>query len=145
MRLWMMLLLALGLAGGFNWWSKRAPSALPTITADSGVSSNRFIPVEMPGGTPRNTVLVLAPPNCPSEQAQKAEALIQALKDHGIPVTRGSSISFELANPDAEQRAAVDRTVEVFKQGAPAVFINGMGMSNPSFAQVAAVYEDSRR
>lgn len=145
MRLWMILLLALGLVGGYNWWSKRAPSGPTAITASSGVNSNGFVSVEMPGDGTRNTVLVLAPPNCPSEQAQRAEALIQALKDHGIPVARGSSISFELTNPSAEQRAAVDRTIEVFKQGAPAVFINGMGMSNPSFAQVAAVYEETRR
>ncbi|WP_269791402.1 hypothetical protein [Stenotrophomonas sp. Iso1] len=145
MRLWMILLLALGLAGGVNWWSKRVPSDHAAVTAGSVVSSDGFISVEMPGNTPPNTVLVLAPANCPSEQAQRAEALIQALQDQGIRVARGNSIDFNIANPSAEQRAAVDRTVEVFKQGAPAVFINGMGMSNPSLAQVAAVYEKTRQ
>ncbi|SBV35253.1 conserved hypothetical protein [uncultured Stenotrophomonas sp.] len=90
-------------------------------------------------------VLVLAPPNCPSEQAQRAEALIRELTDIGIPVKRGSSFAFDLENPTREQRAAVDRTVKVFKQGAPAVFINGMGMSNPSTSQVVAVYRSTRR
>ncbi|MGH8052559.1 MAG: hypothetical protein ACREP4_01335 [Stenotrophomonas sp.] len=147
MRLWMILLLALGLLGGYNWWSKREPAHSTAIaTASGNVSSiDGFIPVEMPGNTPRNTVLVLAPANCPSEQAQRAEALIQALQGQGIPVTRGNSIDFNITNPSAEQRAAVDRTVEVFKQGAPAVFINGMGMSNPSFAQVSSVYEKTRQ
>ena len=145
MRLWMVLLLALGLAGGINWWSKRAPSDQVAVAAGNVISSDGFVSVEMPGNTPANTVLVLAPANCPSEQAQRAEALIQALQHQGIPVARGNSIDFNITNPSAEQRAAVDRTVEVFKQGAPAVFINGMGMSNPSVAQVAAVYKKTRQ
>jgi len=141
----MILLLVLGLAGGYNWWVKRTTVDDSVANLASHRDSDGFVSVEMPGGTPRNTVLVLAPPNCPSEQAQRAEALVQALQAQGIPVQRGSSISFDLMDPSAEQRAALDRTVEVFKQGAPAVFINGMGMSNPNLAQVAAVYEKTRR
>ncbi|MCG8275978.1 hypothetical protein [Stenotrophomonas sp. NLF4-10] len=141
MRWWTLLLVAAGLAGACNWWSKRAPAADIAVAAEA----DGFIPVEMPSGIPRNMVLVLAPPNCPSEQAQRAEALIRELTDIGIPVKRGSSFSFDLENPSREQRAAVDRTVAVFKQGAPAVFINGMGMSNPSTSQVVAVYRSTRR
>lgn len=141
MRWWTLLLVVAGLAGAYNWWSKRAPTADIAVEAEAG----GFIPVEMPSGIPRNMVLVLAPPNCPSEQAQRAEALIRELTDIGIPVKRGSSFSFDLENPSREQRAAVDRTVAVFKQGAPAVFINGMGMSNPSTSQVVAVYRSTRR
>lgn len=141
------LLIVLGLAGGLNWWIKRPPADHREVPATiaSELNKDAFIPVEMPGSTPRNTVLVLAPPNCPSEQAQRAEALVQALQDKGIPVTRGSSVAFTLTNPSAEQRAAVDRTVAVLRQRAPAVFVDGMGMSNPSFAQVAAVYEQTRQ
>lgn len=58
---------------------------------------------------------------------------------------RGSSISFEIANPSLEQREGVERTMQVFRQGAPAVYVNGMGMSNPDIAQVAAVYEKTRQ
>lgn len=141
MRWLTILLIAAGLAGAYNWWNKRAPADDTPLVAEAG----GFVPVEMPGGTPRNMVLVLAPPNCPSEQAQRAEALIRELTDMGIPVTRGSSFSFDIENPSAEQMAAVDRTVAVFKQGAPAVFINGMGMSNPSTSQVVAVYRSTRR
>ena len=141
MRWMTLLLIVAALAGGYNWWSKRAPSTDMTAAAEAG----GFIPVEMPSGTPRNMVLVLAPPNCPSEEAQRAETLIRELTDIGIPVRRGDSFSFDLTNPTAEQRAAVDRTVAVFKQGAPAVFINGMGMSNPSTSQVLAIYRTTRR
>lgn len=141
MRWWTLLLIAAGLAGGYNWWSHRVPGGAQPPTA--GIDG--FVAVEMPAGTPRNTVLVLAPPNCPSEQAQRADALIRDLTDIGIPVKRGSSFSFDLENPSQEQRAAVDRTVEVFRQGAPAVFVNGMGMSNPTTSQVVAVYRSTRR
>ncbi len=142
MRWWTLLLIAAGLAGGYNWWSQRAPGGAAPATATAGTDG--FVAVEMPTGTPRDTVLVLAPPNCPSEQAQRAEALIRELTDIGIPVKRGSSFSFNIENPSQEQRAAVDRTVEVFQQGAPAVFINGMGMSNPTTSQVVAVYRSTR-
>ncbi len=142
MRWLTILLIAAGLAGAYNWWSKRTPA---NDIAPAAAEAGGFVSVEMPSGTPRNMVLVLAPPNCPSEQAQRAEALIRELTDMGIPVTRGSSFSFDIENPSAEQMAAVDRTVAVFKQGAPAVFINGMGMSNPTTSQVVAVYRSTRR
>ena len=141
MRWWTLLLVAAGLAGAWNWWSHRTPA--DAISSPAGIDG--FIPVEMPAGTPRNTVLVLTPLNCPSEQAQRADALIRELSDIGIPVKRDSGFSFDLENPSREQRDAVDRTVEVFKQGAPAVFINGMGMSNPTTSQVVAVYRSTRR
>jgi hypothetical protein len=139
------VLVVLGLAGGINWWLKRAPADPAQVSIPADIDKGAFIPVEMPGHTPVNTVLVLAPPNCPSERAQRADALVRALQAQGIPVTRGSSVDFSLTNPTAEQRAAVDRTVAVLRQGAPAVFINGMGMSDPSFAQVAAIYEQTRQ
>jgi hypothetical protein len=138
------LLIVLGLAGGLNWWIKRTPTDHSDTSASIPFDKNAFVPVEMPGGTPRNTVLVLAPPNCPSERAKRADALVSALQAKGIPVTRGDSISFEISNPSIEQREGVERTMQVFRQGAPAVYVNGMGMSNPDFAQVAAVYEKTR-
>ena len=141
MRWFTLLMLIAGLGGAWHWWSNRTTADDVMIEA----AASDFMPVAMPAGTPRNTVLVLAPPNCPSEQAQRAEALIHELRAIGIPVKRGSSISFELANPSAEERAAVDRTVAVFKQGAPAVFVNGRGMSNPSVAQTVAVYRETRQ
>lgn len=138
-------LIVLGLAGGLNWWIKRAPADQSEVRTTAPFDKTVFIPVEMPGGTQRNTVLVLAPPNCPSERAKRADALVQALQEKGITVVRGSSISFEIANPSLEQREGVERTMQVFRQGAPAVYVNGMGMSNPDIAQVAAVYEKTRQ
>lgn len=140
MRFIGLLLLVAGLGGGYQWWSGRSADSSKPIDG----SPNGFVPVQMPDGGPRNTVLILAPPNCPSEQAQRAEALASELNRQGIPVTKGDTMSFDINNPTGEQIAGVDRAVAVFNQGAPAVFINGMAMSNPSPAQAIAEYRRIR-
>ena len=76
---------------------------------------------------------------------RSAESLIAALSSQGIPVRRGSGINYSFNSmPSEEQRQGVDRAVQVFNQGAPAVFINGMAMSNPSAEQAAAEYRRTR-
>ena len=118
MRIVLWLAIAASLYGGWQWWQDRAHAPL----ANAEPSPNGFVPVEMPSGAPRNAVLVLAPPNCPSDQARRSESLIAALSSQGV-----------------------DRAIQVFNQGAPAVFINGMAMSNPSAEQAAAEYRRTRR
>lgn len=135
MRVLIALLLAGVLFGAYQFWHDRGANDFATVE-----SSHGFVPVEMPSGVARNAVLVLAPRNCPSEQAQRTEALVRELAREGIPVVRGDSFSFDVADPTAEQVAGIDRAVEVFKRGAPAVFVNGMAMSNPTAAQTVAEY-----
>jgi hypothetical protein len=98
----------------------------------------------MPGGVARNTVLVLAPRNCPSEQARRTEALVAELTGQGVPVVRGDAFEFDVENPTREQMAGIDRAIEVFKRGAPAVFVNGMAMSKPTASQTLAEYRSTR-
>lgn len=138
MRILVVLLLVCGLYGAYQWWQERSHSI------EAAASPNGFVPVEMPVGVERNAVLVLAPRNCPSGQAQRTEALVQELGRQGIPVVRGDSFSFEAADPTPEQIAGMERAVEVFKRGAPAVFVNGMAMSNPTAAQTVAEYRATR-
>ena len=134
------VLLAIALYGAHDWWQNR--SAAAELAART--SPNGFVPVEMPGGVARNTVLVLAPRNCPSEQAQRTEALVEELTSQGIPVSRGDSFEFDVEDPTQEQRAGIDRAIEVFKRGAPAVFVNGMAMSKPTATQALAEYRLTR-
>ena len=134
MRTVTILILACGLYGAYQLWPER------DALAGVATSANGFVPVEMPGGVARGSVLVLAPRNCPSEQAQRTETLIRELLRAGIPVVRGDAFSFDLAEPTPEQMAGIDRAVDVFKRGSPAVFVNGMAMSNPSAAQTVAEY-----
>lgn len=138
MRVLVVVVLVAGLFGAYRWWDGRSADAA------EAVSQNGFVPVQMPDGAPGHTVLVLAPPDCPSAEAQRAEALILDLARQGIPVTRGSTMSFNLVDPTAEQRRGVERAVAVFNRGAPAVFIDGMAMSNPTAAQAAAEYRKAK-
>ena len=141
MRILLFLAIAASLYGGWQWWQDRSGPAYANVEP----SPNGFVPVQMPDGAPRNAVLVLAAPNCPSEQAQRAEALVAALTSQGIPVRRGSGIGYSFSSPPtAEQREGVDRAIHVFNQGAPAVFINGMAMSNPTAEQAASEYRRTR-
>ena len=55
-------------------------------------------------------------------------------------MVRDDGFAFDVADPTPEQMAGIDRAVEVFKRGAPAVFVNGMAMSNPTAAQTIAEY-----
>lgn len=139
MRLVALVLVALGLFGAYQWWDGRSAEAVA-----SSNSPNGFVQVEMPDGAARNTVLILAPPNCPSEQARRSESLARQLARQGIPVARGGSMAFDVVNPTKAQRQGIDRAVAVFNAGAPAVFVNGMAMSNPTPAQVVAEYRRTR-
>ncbi|MCD9048114.1 hypothetical protein [Luteimonas sp. MHLX1A] len=138
MRILLILMLVCGLYGAHQWWQKRNEAHAAAFDATT------FVAVEMPNGVQRNTVLVLAPPNCPSDQAQRTEALIRDLGRAGIPVVRGSGFAFDVENPSPEQIERIDRAVAVFKRGAPAVFVNGLAMSNPSAEQAIAAYRASR-
>ena len=140
MRLLVAVVLAGSLYGAYQWWQDR--SAAADLAART--SPNGFVPVEMPGGVTRNTVLVLAPRNCPSEQAQRSEALVAELTGQGVPVMRGDSFEFDVENPTREQMAGIDRAIEVFERGAPAVFVNGMAMSKPTASQTLAEYRSTR-
>lgn len=138
MRVLTVVVLVAGLFGAYRWWDGKSADAA------EAVSQNGFVPVQMPDGAPERAVLVLAPPDCPSAEAQRAEALIRDLSQQGIPVTRGSAMSFNLVDPTAEQRRGVERAVAVFNRGAPAVFIDGMAMSNPTASQAIAQYRSTK-
>jgi len=141
MRLLKILIVLACLFGAYRWWDGKERSR----ELEAIASQNGFVPVEMPMGAPAHTVLVLAPPNCPSDEAKRAEALVRALTDQGVPVKQDSAMSFEITNPTDAQKAGVERAVAVFNRGAPAVFVNGMGMSNPTAAQTIAEYRKTRQ
>lgn len=137
MRLLLILMLVCGAYGAHQLWQKREAARAAAFDATG------FVAVEMPSGMQRNTVFVLAPPNCPSDQAKRAEALIRDLGNAGIPVKRESGIAFDIENPTDEQMRDIDRAIAVFKRGAPVVYVNGLAMSNPSTEQTIAAYRGS--
>ena len=137
MRPLLILMLLCAAFGAHQLWQKREAARAAAF------DTTAFVPVHMPSGMQRNTVFVLAPPNCPSDQAKRAEALIRDLGNAGIPVKRESGIAFDIENPTDEQMRDIDRAIAVFKRGAPVVYVNGLAMSNPSTEQTIAAYRGS--
>ena len=141
------LVLAVAVLGyGYHAWHvhKNGDATLATTSARSAPGSSGFMPVAMPEGSSRNTVLILAPINCPSSDAKRADVLAESLTRRGIPNIRSSSYSLRIANPSEAEQANMKRAGDVLGGGIPAVFVNGMGKSNPSIDEVAAEYARTR-
>ena len=137
MRPLLILMLPCAAFGAHQLWQKREAARAAAFDATT------FVAVEMPSGMQRDTVYVLTPPNCPSAQAKRAEALIRDLGNAGIPVVRRSGFSFEMDDPTPEQMQGIHRASAVFKRGPPTVFVNGLAMSDPSAEQTIAAYRGS--
>jgi hypothetical protein len=100
---------------------------------------NGFIPAEMPDGAASDSVLILAPVNCPHDGAKRADAMAQRLHELGIPAVRSNSYS--VARVTRDNAASVNRAVEVLNTNlVPVVFINGRAKANPTTDEVAAEY-----
>lgn len=132
---------ALGFAAHLWNGSKERIASASASASTEQISDSGFIRTVMVSGANPDTVLILAPPNCPSEEARRAADLSERLNRMGIPNVMGSSFSVSIQNPSAEERAGIDRAIAVFQSGAPAVFINSMAKSNPSAEEVASEYK----
>lgn len=137
------LLIVLGVVGyAYHWWNERHPEGV--FAAQQEASPNGFVSATMPAGVTRNAVVIFAPQNCPSDRAQRADALAEQLTSRNIPVIRSSSFSASSAAPTADERADMERALQVLNAQAPAVFVNGMAKANPSLGEVVAEYERTR-
>lgn len=135
---WLIIFAAAGFA--FHWWQDYKMENHP----DAQLSANGFVSTAMPASATKNSVLILAPVNCPSEAAQRANALSERLTRMGVPNVRGDSYSLNISNPTKDEKAAVERAVAVLNGEIPAVFINGMGKANPTADEVLAEYQRTR-
>jgi hypothetical protein len=82
--------------------------------------------------------VIFAPENCPSEAAQRADALARQLASKGIPVTRSHSANFIFDTDPG--RAVLDRINTVMQGEIPIVFVNGRGRANPRVDDVLSEY-----
>ena len=125
---------------GYRWWTGH--DVLATFSTETVVaeSPNGFLPVAMPDGAMANTVIILAPLNCPSDAAVRADELSRRLTRMGIKNVRSNSYNARVDNATPEQRAALKRATDVLNGVIPAVFINGMGKANPTAEEVAGEY-----
>lgn len=140
MKLLRLVIVVAGLWYGYQWWQERQLAEQTKLLT----SANGFVPTAMSSSAKRNVVQILAPVNCPSEAAQRADALAAKLTQMGVPNERSSNYSLNINDPTAEQRAAIDRSVAVLNGDIPAVFVNGMGKANPSADEVLAEYQRTR-
>lgn len=129
---------------GYQWWKTHEVTTIRHHSSNAEASPNGFQSVAMPAGAKDNEVLIFAALNCPHEEAQRADALADRLTRMGIPNRRSSSFSIHIAEPTEEQNAAAKRTADVANGTIPAVFINGMGKSNPTFEEVVAEYQRTK-
>lgn len=95
--------------------------------------------VELPQGEAGSEagVVIFAPPNCSSEEAQRADDLAAALDRAGVPYRRSSQFQLTLQSPDPD---ALARIRAVMSGPIPVVIVNGSGKANPSADDVIAEY-----
>jgi hypothetical protein len=127
-------------AAGVHWWQAHSEEkALRALTTAGG-----FLPVPMPEGAARNTVMVFAPLNCPREGAQRARAMVQKLNDLGIANVMMDHYGAQVFEPSPEAEAAFKRLNVVMTGEIPIVLINGMGKANPTVDEVLAEFRRAR-
>jgi len=96
-----------------------------------------FTPIPMPDGMPDHGIIIFAPRNCPSDAAQRADALAQYLSGKGIAFTRSTSAEYG----DLASREEVDRVMAVMNGPIPVVYVNGKAKANPKPEEVLAQYQ----
>jgi len=90
---------------------------------------------------PKNQkVWVMAPPNCPSQEAQQARLLCAAIQVAGVPCEISSQLQL---NPDSPEEA--ERLKKFMDQVAnPLVVVRGWGKGNPTVKEVIAQYRATK-
>jgi len=129
------LLLAI-VGGGWHYWQKH--SLATAAAALEAPSEHGFVAMPLPSGMAVRGVVIFAPENCPSEAAQRADALARQLASKGIPVTRSHSANFIFDTDPG--RAVLDRINTVMQGEIPIVFVNGRGRANPRVDDVLSEY-----
>jgi len=127
------------LAGGYRAWEGHQ-RGVEAHELQALADSNGFVPVQMPDGSPRDTVLILAPLNCPSAGAKRADALAARLTALGIPNARWNQYS--IASPAKDQQTGIKHAFAIMSGEIPAVMINGRGIANPTADQVATEFRN---
>jgi hypothetical protein len=105
------------------------------------VSSYGFAPLPEPFVGPTDRLVILAPPNCPSEQGRRADELVNQLTADGIPCSRAAGANIR-ADRDAT-KDELDRLNSVMLGELPLVFINGRAKNNPDLADVEGEYRST--
>jgi len=135
-------LIAVLLGGGVHVWHHHQRAVVERELA-SVADSNGFVPIATAPGSARNVVIVLAALNCPSAQAQRADALAAQLTRLGVANQRANNYYASITSRD--QMPLVNRTNVVLGGEIPIVIINGRAKANPTIEEVQAEYSASNQ
>jgi hypothetical protein len=103
---------------------------------------NGFVPVAAAVNARPDTVVILAPLNCPRAGAQRAAALAKYLTEHGVPNVRAAEYAVAGSGADATLMKA---TAAIATGTLPVVLLNGRGEDNPAPWRVVDEYRSAQR
>ena len=138
------ILIVVGIAGGgYNAWKQYHGNTVQVenkvhVGARTVISENGFASMPPANGQTSRKVYVLAPENCPSEAARRADRLAADLSRKGMPVVRRDSVRFSLSSQlesDVQTRMS-----EIMEGPLPIVFVDGRAKSDPSLDEVVAEF-----
>jgi hypothetical protein len=135
-----------------------APTPQPPVKLEMPkTNANGFARLIWPTNLDPNSVVIVAPLNCPSLPSRKADALAQQLTNMGISNKRTDSFGLQSPNPRIDGltqsqinalQAKMDAEIKLIDAmikaaSKPTIFIRGnmvMMQANPSVSQVVAEY-----
>jgi hypothetical protein len=130
---------------GICFWSAYAPEGGISEVGDKvakRLHSGRtgggrgFVQIPAPDGQAGRGIVIFAPRDCPSDAAQRAEALARHLSAQGVPYMRSENAEF--GNLSSQDEVA--KVLSVMDGPVPVVFVNGKAKANPTPEEVVAEY-----
>ncbi len=106
-------------------------------SATAGASDFKAAPI--PDGVSVHGIVVFTPSDCPSDAAQRAEALMRHLHEQGIPYSRTDAAHFSNVTSPAQ----ITQIKEIMTGPVPVVFVNGRAKANPTPEEVVVEYRRS--
>lgn len=129
-----------GPEGGVTALAGQVSDKVASASAGGGSSAHGFVEMPLPDGQSGSGVVIFAPVDCPSDAAQRAEALAQHLSAQGVPYVRSQNANFGSLSSQEE----ANRVMSVMQGGIPVVFVRTRAKANPSPDDVVAEYRSSK-
>ena len=137
--------------GAYQYWHMHQTGDIPangiSAVQASGdaqaktISSNGFVALPPLDNMASVPVVIFAPENCPSDGAQRADALARELSGKGIPYTRSSSANFTFSGQNPAELGSVSA---VMTGSIPIVFVHGRAKANPGIDEVVDEYRSGK-
>ena len=114
--------------------------------------ASRFVTLPPADGHGINSVYIVAPENCPSDAAQRADGLARDLGTAGINPVRTELVDFgqlrAQAQADSMPQSMIDQALRInniMTGTLPIVFVRGRAKNNPTLKEVVAEYKRTAR